>query len=179
MWGCFLMSGVKILHFLKDWWKSIPIHQNYTMALILTKEAPNIYFSPFHIFSSNASHCTIFFGFLTRDHTSNSNYHLTYQSDKKQAPGNHNNVSWGHQFCNYAENPSLDIPFLLYFFPQRYLPLALNLVVFLQDWTKITQLRTWQSSRESTIGNGQCTCAPIPNARLKTLFNIVEAWFWK
>ena len=33
MWGCFLMSGVKILHFLKDWWKSIPIHQNYTMAL--------------------------------------------------------------------------------------------------------------------------------------------------
>ena len=36
MWGCFLMSGVKILHFLKDWWKSIPIHQNYTMALIDT-----------------------------------------------------------------------------------------------------------------------------------------------
>ena len=35
MWGCFLMSGVKILHFLKDWWKSIPIHQNYTMALML------------------------------------------------------------------------------------------------------------------------------------------------
>ena len=33
MWGCFLMSGVKILHFLKDWCKSIPIHQNYTMAL--------------------------------------------------------------------------------------------------------------------------------------------------
>ena len=33
MWGCFLMSGVKILHFLKDWWKSIPIHQHYTMAL--------------------------------------------------------------------------------------------------------------------------------------------------
>ena len=33
MWGCVLMSGVKILHFLKDWWKSIPIHQNYTMAL--------------------------------------------------------------------------------------------------------------------------------------------------
>ena len=33
MWGCFLMSGVKILHYLKDWWKSIPIHQNYTMAL--------------------------------------------------------------------------------------------------------------------------------------------------
>ena len=37
MWGCFLMSGVKILHFLKDWWKSIPIHQNYTMALRGTK----------------------------------------------------------------------------------------------------------------------------------------------
>ena len=37
MWGCFLMSGVKILHFLKDWWKSIPIHQNYTMALIEKK----------------------------------------------------------------------------------------------------------------------------------------------
>ena len=36
MWGCFLMSGVKILHFLKDWWKSIPIHQNYTMALIFS-----------------------------------------------------------------------------------------------------------------------------------------------
>ena len=36
MWGCFLMSGVKILHFLKDWWKSIPIHQNYTMALTIT-----------------------------------------------------------------------------------------------------------------------------------------------
>ena len=30
------MSGVKILHFLKDWWKSIPIHQNYTMALTVT-----------------------------------------------------------------------------------------------------------------------------------------------
>ena len=37
MWGCFLMSGVKILHFLKDWWKSIPIHQNYTMALNSTE----------------------------------------------------------------------------------------------------------------------------------------------
>ena len=36
MWGCFLMSGLKILHFLKDWWKSIPIHQNYTMALMMT-----------------------------------------------------------------------------------------------------------------------------------------------
>ena len=35
MWGCFLMSGVKILHFLIDWWKSIPVHQNYTMALTI------------------------------------------------------------------------------------------------------------------------------------------------
>ena len=33
MWGCFLMSGVKILPVLKDWWKSISVHQNYTMAL--------------------------------------------------------------------------------------------------------------------------------------------------
>ena len=39
MWGCFLMSGVKILHFLKDWWKSTPIHQNYTMALMLVYHA--------------------------------------------------------------------------------------------------------------------------------------------
>ena len=36
MWGCFLMSGVKILHFLKDWWKSIPIHQNYTTCMALS-----------------------------------------------------------------------------------------------------------------------------------------------
>ena len=28
------MSGVRILHFLKDWWKFIQIHQYYTMALI-------------------------------------------------------------------------------------------------------------------------------------------------
>ena len=40
MWGCFLMSGVKILHFLKDWFKSIPIHQNYTMALTELKTSP-------------------------------------------------------------------------------------------------------------------------------------------
>ena len=32
-WGCFLMSGVRMLHFLKDWWKFIQIHQYYTMAL--------------------------------------------------------------------------------------------------------------------------------------------------
>ena len=25
--GCFLMSGVRILHFLQDWWKCIQIHQ--------------------------------------------------------------------------------------------------------------------------------------------------------
>ena len=50
MWGCFLMSGVKILHFLKDWWKSIPIHQNYTMALIFAKHAKeNILCSVPHI----------------------------------------------------------------------------------------------------------------------------------
>ena len=42
MWGCFLMSGVKILHFLKDWWKSIPIHQNYTMALTRFSECLTI-----------------------------------------------------------------------------------------------------------------------------------------
>ena len=33
VWGCFLMSGVRMLHFLKDWWKFIQIHQYYTMAL--------------------------------------------------------------------------------------------------------------------------------------------------
>ena len=43
MWGCFLMSGVKILHFLKDWWKSIPIHQNYTMALTKLIQHASIY----------------------------------------------------------------------------------------------------------------------------------------
>ena len=35
MWGCFLMSGVKILHSLKDWWKSIPIHQTILWFNIL------------------------------------------------------------------------------------------------------------------------------------------------
>ena len=29
LWGCFLMSGVRMLHFLKDWWKFIQIHQYY------------------------------------------------------------------------------------------------------------------------------------------------------
>ena len=33
VWGCFLMSGVRMLLFLKDWWKFIQIHQYYTMAL--------------------------------------------------------------------------------------------------------------------------------------------------
>ena len=47
MWGCFLMSGVKILHFLKDWWKSIPIHQNYTMALMCIKITESPWTSPF------------------------------------------------------------------------------------------------------------------------------------
>ena len=29
VWSCFLMSGVRMLHFLKDWWKFIQIHQYY------------------------------------------------------------------------------------------------------------------------------------------------------
>ena len=29
------MSGVRMLHFLKDWWKFVQIHQSYTMALNL------------------------------------------------------------------------------------------------------------------------------------------------
>ena len=33
VWGCFLMSGVRMLHFLKDWWKFIQIYQYYIMAL--------------------------------------------------------------------------------------------------------------------------------------------------
>ena len=28
------MSGVRTLHFLKDWWKFIQIYQYYTMAMI-------------------------------------------------------------------------------------------------------------------------------------------------
>ena len=31
--GSLLMSGVRMLRFLKDWWKFIQIHQYYTMAL--------------------------------------------------------------------------------------------------------------------------------------------------
>ena len=37
VWGYFLMFGVRMLHFLKDWWKFIQIHQYYTVALIFTK----------------------------------------------------------------------------------------------------------------------------------------------
>ena len=34
VWGCFLMSGMRMLWFLKDIWKFIQIHQYYnTMAL--------------------------------------------------------------------------------------------------------------------------------------------------
>ena len=36
VWGCFLVSGVRMLHFLKDWWKFIQIHQYYTMGLLLS-----------------------------------------------------------------------------------------------------------------------------------------------
>ena len=38
VWGCFLMSRVRMLHFLKDWWKFIQIHQYYTMALMERNE---------------------------------------------------------------------------------------------------------------------------------------------
>ena len=34
MWGCFLMSGVRMLQFSKDWWKFIQINQYYSMALM-------------------------------------------------------------------------------------------------------------------------------------------------
>ena len=62
MWGCFLMSGVKILHFLKDWWKSISIHQNYTMALNIIQNAkekkynsPLQYNTEYYIMQYNAT----------------------------------------------------------------------------------------------------------------------------
>ena len=32
------MFGGRMLHFLKDWWKFIQIHQFYTMALMCTKQ---------------------------------------------------------------------------------------------------------------------------------------------
>ena len=38
VWGCFLMSGVRMLPFLKDWWKFTQIHQYYTMALLKAQE---------------------------------------------------------------------------------------------------------------------------------------------
>ena len=34
------MSRVRMLHFLKDWWKFIQIHQYYTMALVLFNDVP-------------------------------------------------------------------------------------------------------------------------------------------
>ena len=43
IWSCFLMSGVGMLHFLKDWWKLIQIHQYYTMALICVKKKKKKY----------------------------------------------------------------------------------------------------------------------------------------
>ena len=58
MWGCFLMSGVKILHFLKDWWKSIPIHQNYTMAL--NTAIQNYYF----LFGTSSVHAQTLLSFV-------------------------------------------------------------------------------------------------------------------
>ena len=30
VWGCLMMSGVRLLHFSKDWWKFIQSHQYYT-----------------------------------------------------------------------------------------------------------------------------------------------------
>ena len=44
VWGCFLVSGVRMLHFLKDLWKFIQIHQYYTMALICGVYRPVIMF---------------------------------------------------------------------------------------------------------------------------------------
>ena len=55
MWGCFLMSGVKILHFLKDWGKSIPIHQNYTMALKPQYLNLQFFVSPFTLAQKTAN----------------------------------------------------------------------------------------------------------------------------
>ena len=34
VWGCFRMSGVRMLYFWKDWWNFIHIHQNYDMAFM-------------------------------------------------------------------------------------------------------------------------------------------------
>ena len=50
-----LETGVRMLHFLKDWWKSIQIHQYYTMALtpfmINDYSLPNSYPSFFFLLS--------------------------------------------------------------------------------------------------------------------------------
>ena len=42
VWGCVLMSGVRMRHFLKDWLNFIQIHQYYTMALIPIQKYANI-----------------------------------------------------------------------------------------------------------------------------------------
>ena len=61
MWGCYLMSGVKILHFLKDWWKSIPIHQNYTMAL---RSPENVKILKYKVLSSHRRYSLVVFNGL-------------------------------------------------------------------------------------------------------------------
>ena len=38
VWGCFLMSGERMQHFLKDKWKFIQIHQYYTLALMYIRD---------------------------------------------------------------------------------------------------------------------------------------------
>ena len=38
VWGCLLMSGVRMLHFLKDWWKFIQKHHTmHSMSLFMTE----------------------------------------------------------------------------------------------------------------------------------------------
>ena len=94
MWGCFLMSGVKILHFLKDWWKSIPIHQNYTMALMhiqtCTHRCTNIWQ---HTLSSNKCvHMHIILCKYISEHTMHTKHTHTHSQTqwsiihKKQLP---------------------------------------------------------------------------------------------
>ena len=36
VYGCFLMSGVRVLHFAKDWWEFIQIHQLPTIRAVYT-----------------------------------------------------------------------------------------------------------------------------------------------
>ena len=43
-WGCFLMSGVRMLHCLKDWWKFIHIHQYQAIYNGLTIYLKKLYF---------------------------------------------------------------------------------------------------------------------------------------